>query len=40
MGLDIVITVTWFLLVNLTKLIFRIFNLAAKTSFRLGLVNQ
>jgi len=36
----LVIIVTWFLLINLTKLIFRIFNRAARTSFRLGLVNQ
>jgi len=36
----LVIIVSWFLLLILTKLIFRIFNRAASTSFRLGLVNQ
>jgi len=38
--IGLVIIVTCFLLLNLTKLIFRIFNRAARTSFRLGLVNQ
>ena len=36
MFVGLVITVTWFLLVNLTKLIFHIFNRAARTSFKLG----
>ena len=35
-----VIIVSWFLLLNLTKLIFRIFSRTASTSCRLGLVNQ
>jgi len=36
----LVFIVTWFLLLNLTQLIFRIFNRVATTSFRLGLVNK